>query len=88
LMQDRTPASAYATITAPTLFLTGAHSPPAVQRVVALLTEAVPQARRECIAGAGHMGPISHPAAVNEAIARHVDAASRTNGPRSDGRLQ
>lgn len=74
LMQDRTPAEAYAGIEAPALFLTGEHSPPAAKRVVALLAEAFPQARREAIAGAGHMGPITHAAQVNDAIVKHVGA--------------
>lgn len=72
LMQDRTPAAAYAPIQAPALFLTGEHSPVAAQRVVALLTQALPHARSERIAGAGHMGPITHAALVNAAIVRHV----------------
>lgn len=76
LMQDRTPASAYAPIQAPALFLTGELSPPAAQRVVAQLAVALPHARYESIDGAGHMGPITHAADVNARLAAHVRAAS------------
>lgn len=76
LMQDRTPASAYASVTAPALIFTGEHSPLAAQRVVAHLARALPHATSSTVAGAGHMGPITHAAVVNEAIAVHVRAAS------------
>ncbi|RYZ66303.1 MAG: hypothetical protein EOP08_05185 [Proteobacteria bacterium] len=73
-MKDRTPASAYAAIEAPALFLTGEHSPPAAQRVVALLATAFPHGEELRVAGAGHMGPITHADRVNEAIVKHVGA--------------
>lgn len=76
LTADRTPRAAYASITAPTLLLGGESSPPAARRVVAVLGEAIPGARVETIAGAGHMGPISHAAAVGELIVGHIAAAS------------
>ena len=76
LMKDRTPASAYAGVTAPALFLTGERSPAAARRTVAILAAAFPRGRAQTVAGAGHMGPISHGAAVNEAIAAHLAAAS------------
>lgn len=76
LMHDRTPASAYAHVMAPALFLTGQHTPLAARRVVAQLAKTLPHARCETLVGAGHMGPISHPGAVNEAIAKHIAAAS------------
>jgi pimeloyl-ACP methyl ester carboxylesterase len=75
LMRDRTPASAYAAITAPALLLGGERSPPAARGVVRLLGEAMPNARVRTIEGAGHMGPISHGAIVCTAIAEHIAAA-------------
>ncbi len=76
LMLDHTPGSAYASVTAPALFITGELTPVAARRVVDLLTAAFPHATRVEIQGAGHMGPISHSAAVNEALAAHLAAAS------------
>jgi len=74
LLHDRTPASAYRALQMPTLLLHGTVSPHAAHRVCQRLAEALPRASRRPIEGAGHMGPISHPAAVNEAIAAHLDA--------------
>ena len=35
----------------------------------------MPAARLAVIAGAGHMGPLTHASEVNAAIARHIDQA-------------
>jgi len=75
LMRDRTPASAYASITAPALLLGGERSPPAARRTLALLAIALPRASLKTIAGASHMGPISHADEVNRAIVEHVAGA-------------
>jgi pimeloyl-ACP methyl ester carboxylesterase len=75
LMQDRTPAEAYQVVKAPALFLTGDASPMAARRVVALAAAAFPQGTSQTIAGAGHMGPISHADAVNQAIVEHLERA-------------
>lgn len=72
LMDDYTPVDAYRTIDAPALFLTGEKTPTAAQRVVALLTASMPNARTLAIAGAGHMGPLTHHQAVNDALQSHV----------------
>ncbi|MEO8500284.1 MAG: alpha/beta fold hydrolase [Vicinamibacteria bacterium] len=76
LMHDRTPASAYASVEAPSLFLGGAASPAAARRVVAILGATLPRGRVEIIDGAGHMGPLTHGASVNAVIAAHILAAS------------
>lgn len=75
LMSDRTPASAYAAVQAPALFLAGERSPAAARRVVALLSGGFPHARALTVEGAGHMGPITHADTVNAAIAGHIAAA-------------
>lgn len=76
LMRDRTPASAYAVVQAPALFLTGEHTPAAARRVVALLAAAFPHGRAETIPGAGHMGPLTHADAVNRAVIDHIARAT------------
>ncbi|MDB4932995.1 MAG: alpha/beta superfamily hydrolase [Myxococcaceae bacterium] len=75
LMNDRTGAAAYGAVTAPTLLLSGERSPLAARRVTEVLAGALPNARREVVAGAGHMGPLTHAAAVEPLIARHIEDA-------------
>ena len=75
LIDDRTPASAYAAITAPALFVTGELTPAAERRVVALLAAALPAGSFAEVAGAGHMGPLTHGDAVNALLAAHIARA-------------
>ena len=56
----------------PVLLLEGADSPPVIAAIAAGLARRLPDARRETITGAGHMGPITHPEAVAGAIRRHL----------------
>ena len=77
LMSDRTGAAAYTAVTAPTLLLSGERSPVSALRVAEVLLGAIPQARREVIEGAGHMGPLTHSAAVEALIAEHIAASER-----------
>ena len=70
---DRTDRATYATIAVPTLLLGGELSPLTERRVVQRLAGALPNARLRLLDGVGHMGPISHAAIVNEAIAAHLD---------------
>ncbi|MBI2395198.1 MAG: alpha/beta hydrolase [Deltaproteobacteria bacterium] len=72
---DPTPADAYREIAAPTLILSGARSPAAERRVCEILVETMPRAELVTIAGAGHMGPLTHADEVNRRIAAHVRAS-------------
>jgi pimeloyl-ACP methyl ester carboxylesterase len=74
LIADKTSLATYATITAPTLFLTGETSPGVERRVVEALAGALPKATVQRFAGAGHMAPITHAGPVNEAILAHIAA--------------
>lgn len=65
---NRTPLSAYGAINAPTLLMIGAKSPMSAQRVAILLSGVMKNAQLLRIDGAGHMGPITHAAEVNEAV--------------------
>lgn len=76
LMADRTSASAYAGLTAPTLLIGGELSPAAARRVGEVLLGALPDARREVVKGAGHMGPLTHSAEVEELIVKHIEAST------------
>ena len=52
----------------PLLYLTGTATAAATSRIGTLARDALPHATHEPIAGAGHMGPITHPAEVNSRI--------------------
>jgi pimeloyl-ACP methyl ester carboxylesterase len=75
LLSDRTPASAYAAITVPTLLMTGERTPTPERSVVQRLSTTIANARMLDLAGAGHMGPITHAELVNDAIASHIAAS-------------
>jgi pimeloyl-ACP methyl ester carboxylesterase len=75
LMDDRTPASAYAGFDRSVLVLSGEKSPPAARRVSERLAATMPGARLATVAGAGHMGPITHSEEVNRRILEHLRAA-------------
>jgi pimeloyl-ACP methyl ester carboxylesterase len=72
LVADRTGAEAYRSIAAKTLLVTGERSPIAAGRIVSRLGEAIPGARVERFAGAGHMGPLTHVEAYNRLLAAHL----------------
>ncbi len=72
IMADRTPREAYAGITAPTLLLSGEHTPLAARQVTRVLCDALPHAQRREVPGAGHMGPITHAELVNRWILEHL----------------
>jgi pimeloyl-ACP methyl ester carboxylesterase len=74
LSADRTPIAAYRSISAPMLILHGDTSPVAALRASALVAQGAPDARLQTIEGAGHMGPLTHRDAVNDAIMSHVEA--------------
>jgi pimeloyl-ACP methyl ester carboxylesterase len=71
-MTESTPRSAYRHIAVPTLVLRGSVSPPPTRRIAELVADALPKARLQTIAGAGHMLPLTHREAVNAAVAEHL----------------
>lgn len=72
---DRTGPAGYAAITVPALIMGGSRSPRFERRTVERLAEVLPAGRMQIFDGAGHMGPITHHAAVNAAIAAHIAAS-------------
>lgn len=72
LVADRTGIDAYRSLSAKTLLVTGERSPIAARRVVARLGEAISGARVERLAGAGHMGPLTHLEPWNQLLADHL----------------
>lgn len=72
LVGDRTGVEAYRELRVPTLLMTGTATPVAERLVVRRLAEGIPGARLVTVEGAGHMGPLTHAATVNEAILGHL----------------
>ena len=75
LLHDRTPLAAFRALDVPTLLLTGERSPLAARRTCDVLTRTMPRATLQVIAGAGHMGPLTHADDVNARVTRFLEAA-------------
>ena len=53
----------------PVLYMLGAQSPPSSRGVARLLTDTLPNVTVMEFADLGHMGPVTHPEIVNDAVA-------------------
>lgn len=73
LFNDSLSRTQLAQLPMPALFLTGARTKASTRRIGELLRSAVPQATHEMLAGMGHMGPITHAAAVAARFAGWLD---------------
>jgi len=63
----------FRSIRVPVLLLQGERTRRPARRIAELLASALPNVAREAVRGAGHMGPLTHAAWVNERIAAHLD---------------
>jgi pimeloyl-ACP methyl ester carboxylesterase len=81
LMQEPTPLAAYAGLRMPTLILRGEHAPRPTYLIAELLATVLANARLAVVEGAGHMGPLTHAAAVGGLIAGHIRAVDRLSIP-------
>jgi pimeloyl-ACP methyl ester carboxylesterase len=84
LFREPTPASAYAQLNVPVLIMRGEHAPDPTRLVAEALPRLMPDAKGAVVADAGHMGPLTHAAAVNALIAAHVAAATQVVALRGD----
>jgi pimeloyl-ACP methyl ester carboxylesterase len=75
LFGDATPLSAFGALDMPVLYMTGGRSTPSALGVARLLSTALPNVRLLNFAAMGHMGPVTHPEAVNDAIADFLTTA-------------
>jgi pimeloyl-ACP methyl ester carboxylesterase len=75
LLEDRTTASTWATIDAPSLFIRGERSPREARRVAEVLAQSLPHAALYEVRGAGHMSPLTHADEVAARIAEHIESA-------------
>ena len=72
LASEPTPLAAFRALDMPVLCLAGGSSPASSRGVTRLLVEALPDVTAIECAGLGHMGPVTHPDVVNEAIAAFI----------------
>ena len=74
LFSDALPLAAYARLTMPVLLLEGEMTPLPPRAIARRLLGVLPDATHVRVAGAGHMGPITHAEVVNGEILRFVHA--------------
>jgi pimeloyl-ACP methyl ester carboxylesterase len=70
---DRTPLVAYAALEMPALLISGGAGPRSGQRTTELLAATMPRAGTRRFPGLGHMGPLTSPDEVNDAIAAFLE---------------
>jgi pimeloyl-ACP methyl ester carboxylesterase len=68
LMAEQTPLAAFRALDIPTLYMTGKRSTASAHGVARRLAKALPRVEVLEFEKLGHMGPVTHPAPVNEAI--------------------
>jgi pimeloyl-ACP methyl ester carboxylesterase len=73
-LKEPTSAVEYAVLTFPTLIIRGERAPAPTRLIAEVLPLMLGDARLTAVADAGHMGPQTHPAAVNALIAAHLAA--------------
>jgi pimeloyl-ACP methyl ester carboxylesterase len=80
LFNEPTPLAAFAELDLPVLYMMGTESPASSRGVARLLTRTLPRVQVVEFRGIGHMGPITHPEVVNEAIERFLAQVSDGDG--------
>lgn len=75
LLTEPTSLSEFRSLDIPMLYMVGKRSPASSRAVARILTPALPRAEVVEFDELGHMGPITHPAIVNEAIQRFLERA-------------
>jgi pimeloyl-ACP methyl ester carboxylesterase len=73
LMKEPAPLSAFSQLDIPVLYMMGTDSPASSRGVGRLLTRTLPRVEVLEFPGVGHMGPITHPQVINQAIARFLE---------------
>jgi pimeloyl-ACP methyl ester carboxylesterase len=72
LFREPTPVAAYAALDMPILYMLGASSPESAHAVARVLLPVLPRVRVVEFPTLGHMAPVTHPDAINAAIARFL----------------
>jgi pimeloyl-ACP methyl ester carboxylesterase len=77
LSTEPTPLAAFRSLAIPVLYMVGKRSTPAAHGVARLLANALPRVELVEFEHLGHMGPVTHPDQVNEAIKQFLERAYR-----------
>ena len=72
LITEPTPLQAFAGLTMPILFMLGESSPESAHAVARVLLPVLPRAQVVWFPGLGHMAPVTHPEAINAAVAKFL----------------
>ena len=75
LTTDDASLAAFRSLDMPVLYMVGGHSPASAHAVADHLIQVLPNARIHEFPVLGHMGPVTHPDAVNDVIVRFVHGA-------------
>jgi pimeloyl-ACP methyl ester carboxylesterase len=73
LFNEPTHWRALGTFRSPVLIVRGEYAPAPTRLIADMLLPIFPDARHAVLAAAGHMGPVTHPDAVNALIVSHID---------------
>ncbi len=73
LFTEPTPLKAFRSLDVPVLYMVGKRSTPSAHGVARLLATALPRVELMEFDDLGHMGPVTHPALVNAAIAQFLE---------------
>jgi pimeloyl-ACP methyl ester carboxylesterase len=73
LFGEPTPLRAFTELNVPVLYMIGKNSPASSRGVARVLTRALPRVEVVEFEGLGHMGPVTHPEVVNEAISNFLE---------------
>jgi pimeloyl-ACP methyl ester carboxylesterase len=75
LFTEPTPLKAFRSLDVPVLYMIGKRSTPSARGVARLLAPALPRTELVEFENLGHMGPVTHPDPVNEAIKQFLERA-------------
>ncbi len=75
LFIEPTPLKAFRGLNVPVLYMVGKRSTPSAHGVARLLATALPRVELVEFENLGHMGPVTHPGPVNEAIKHFLERA-------------
>ncbi|WP_299395280.1 alpha/beta fold hydrolase [Pelagibius sp.] len=81
LIEEPTALSSYRRLEFPVLLLRGSLAPPPTAAVIRLLHSVLPRSSIETVAGAGHMGPITHAEDVSRHILRFLQVNQKPTAP-------
>jgi pimeloyl-ACP methyl ester carboxylesterase len=73
LFNEPTPLAAFSKLNVPVLYMMGSESPSSSRGVGRLLRRTLPRVQVVEFNGIGHMGPVTHPGLVNDAISRFLE---------------